>query len=184
MSSREIHIDLSDCQLVDIKFLTCFDATYHSEFCSGHLEQLAIACPNLKQISLLKNINCLKSLQGLRSIAHNCKKLQGLNLLHISVRNVEDQVHLWEILSDMKLTHLAVDLCILKHDDAVKERMINLFLQCSVLQGLEVYNDEASCSKCMEFVSEDLLQLSHFLMLSYCKLTQFHFQSAVVHVWL
>ena len=37
-------------------------------FCE-HLEQLAIACPNLQQLNLKENVNCLKSLQGLRAIA-------------------------------------------------------------------------------------------------------------------
>ena len=38
-------------------------------FYSDHLEQLAIACPNLQQLGLLKNVNCLKSLQSLCVIA-------------------------------------------------------------------------------------------------------------------
>ena len=177
----KFQIDFLHCQLVDIKPLTCFEVTNCEEFYSGHLEQLAIACPNLQQLNIQSNLFCLKSLQGLRSIACYCKKLQGLNLLHISVRNVEDQVHLWEILSDMKLTHLAMDLCILRNDDAVKERMNYLFLQCSVLQALEMYNGGFSCSECKEFVREYLLQLSYFPMLSYCKLTMFPFQSTVVY---
>ena len=184
MSTRtlgDIEFDLSHCKLIDLKFLTCFEATICREFHSGHLEQLAVACPNLQQLKLLRNYNCLKRLQGLRSIADNCKKLQGLNLLGIPVSNVENQVHLWEILCDMKLTHLAMDLCMLKPDDALKERAGYLFPQCSVLQALELYNDFLSCSECEEFVSEDLMQLSHFPMLSFCKLTQFNFQCSVVH---
>ena len=95
----------------------------------------------------------MKSLQGLQSIADRCKKLEGLNLLGIPVGNVENQVQLWEILSNMNLTHLAVK--------SVKERMCYLFQQCSVLQALEVYNDDLSCSECGEFVSEDLIQVSY-----------------------
>ena len=45
-------------------------------------------------------------------IVHNCAKLCGLNLIDIPVNKVEDQVILWEILSDMKLTHLVVEVCI------------------------------------------------------------------------
>ena len=177
----EVQFDLSQCKLIDLKFLTCFEATICREFLSGHLEQLSIACPNLQQLKLLRNSNCLKSLQGLQGIADHCKKLEGLNLLGIPVGNVENQVQLWEILSNMKLTHLAVDLCMLKHDKVVKERMCYLFQQCSVLQALEVYNDDLSCSECGEFVSGDLIQVCYFPVLSYCKLTRFHFQCSVVH---
>jgi len=184
MSTRtfgEIEFDLSHCKLIDLKFLTCFEATICNEFHSGHLEQLAIACPNLEQLKLLRNHNCLKRLQGLRSIADHCKKLQGLNLLGIPVINVESQVCLWEILCNMKLTHLAVDLCMLKHNDVLKERASYLFSQCSVLQALEMYNDFLSCCECEEFVSEDFMQLSHFPMLSFCNLTRFDFHCSVVH---
>jgi len=65
-------------------------------------------CPNLQQLNLEYNSNCLKSLQGLRVIA-NCNKLQGLNLLGISVKDVENRVQLWEILVDLKLLYLAVE---------------------------------------------------------------------------
>jgi len=175
VSSIELGIDLSHCKHVDIKFLTRFQCR---DFLSGHLEQLAIACPNLQQLSLQNNFFCLKSLQGLRSIAHNCKKLQGLNLLHIYVSDVENQVYLWEILSDMKLTHLAVDLCIMKHDEAVKGRM-SKFMQCLALQGLEMVKG-GSCSECEKFNSRDLRHLSHFPMLCFCKLTWLPFQSTGV----
>jgi len=43
----------------------------------------------------------------------NCNKLQGLNLLGISVKDVESHVQLWEILVDLKLFYLAVKLCVL-----------------------------------------------------------------------
>ena len=57
----------------NIKFLTHFNAAGCGFFYSGHLEQLAIACPNLQQLNLWKNINCLKNLQGLRAIATCCQ---------------------------------------------------------------------------------------------------------------
>ena len=80
---------------------------------SDQLEQLAIACPNLQRLNLLQSRHCLKSLQGLRTIASSCRSLQGLNLMAISVKDVENEIKLWEILSNMKLTHLGVDLCVL-----------------------------------------------------------------------
>ena len=168
-----------DMPLRELNGLTWFEAT---EFYSGHLEQLAIACPNLQQLKLQRNSNCLRSLQGLRSIASKCQNLQGLNLIDISVNDVEDQMQLWEILSCMKkLTHLCVDFCLLKHDTTLEER-----INCScnlVLRALEVHKgDVQSCSKCGtygNFVTE--LQLSHFPMLSYCKLTKFNLHPSMVH---
>ena len=89
-----------------------FDASYFDAN-SDHLERLAFACPNLQRLNLHRNKQCLKSLRGLCTIANSCHNLQGLNLMGISVTNVENQAQLWIVLGDMKLTHLAVDLCIL-----------------------------------------------------------------------
>ena len=47
--------------------------------------------------------------------------------MDIPVKQVENQLQLWEILSDMKLTHLAIDLCILLlnvGDDPGKEKLM------------------------------------------------------------
>ena len=52
------------------------------------------ACPNLQQLGLLKNVNCLKSLQGLRVIATYCQKLEDLNIIGVSVELVENCVQL------------------------------------------------------------------------------------------
>ena len=90
---------------------THLDLSWESSLHSDHLEQLAIVCPNLRRLFLVKSYYCLRSLKGLRAIASHCHKLQGLNLLGICVREVEDLTGLWEILSDMKLTYLAVECC-------------------------------------------------------------------------
>ena len=43
-----------------------------------------------------------------------CRNLQGLNLAEISTSSVESYLLLWELLSSIKkLTHLAIDLCML-----------------------------------------------------------------------
>ena len=100
-----VHFDLSCCDCL----------------ISGHLEQLAISCPNTQKLNLQYSEDCLTSLQGLRAITTYCEKLQGLNILGIT--RVENQVQLWKILSDIKLTHLAVDLCVLEpkeEDDQAK----------------------------------------------------------------
>ena len=44
-----------------------------------HLEQLAIACPNLERLNLSGAHNSLQSLQGLHAIVDTCQNLQGLN---------------------------------------------------------------------------------------------------------
>ena len=41
---------------------------FHVNIYPGHLEQLAIACPNLERLNLGKAQNCLQSLQGLHAI--------------------------------------------------------------------------------------------------------------------
>ena len=84
----------------------------HVNIYPGHLEQLAIACPNLERLNLGKAQNCLQSLQGLHAIVDTCQNLQGLNLVGIPVSSVESYLVLWELLSSIKkLTHLAIDLC-------------------------------------------------------------------------
>ena len=77
---------------------------------SGHLEQLAIACRNLRRLNLQSGKKCRTNLQGLQSIASYCSNLQGLNL--IGIPEVEDKVQFWEMLSGMGLTHLALELCL------------------------------------------------------------------------
>ena len=87
---------------------------FHVNIYPGHLEQLAIACPNLEQLNLGRAENCLQSLQGLHAIVNTCQNLQGLNLVGIPVSSVESYLLLWELLSSIKkLTYLAIDLCML-----------------------------------------------------------------------
>ena len=42
---------------------------------SKHLEQIALACPNLRHLNLQDNYDRLASLQGLRAIANYCPDL-------------------------------------------------------------------------------------------------------------
>ena len=49
---------------------------------------------------------------------------------------------LWELLSSLKkLTHLAIDLCIMKVSDANKQKLINTFKTCQSLKALEITRD-------------------------------------------
>ena len=152
----------------NVEFLTHFSVTRCDEFSSDHLEQLAIACPNLQQLNLLKNVNCLKSLQGLCAIA-NCRNLQGLNILGISVKQVKSCVQLWEILVDLQLTNLAIDICCLLcfEDDQTKQIIIGLHQKCLNMKSLESLCIE-TCTWCTKCVKNEQLQLSNFPSLIHC----------------
>ena len=86
-----------DLDLVDNEHLRCisnFNSISNVNFSfvnvyPGHLEQLAIACPNLERLNLRNAKNSLQSLQGLRAIVDTCQNLQGLNLVGIPVSSVE-----------------------------------------------------------------------------------------------
>ena len=137
----------------------------------GHLEQLAIACPNLQRLNLLENVKSLQCLEGLRAIVHTCRYLQGLNLAGISVASVESYLLLWELLSSVKkLTHLAIDLCMLIPDESQrndKQRVIGLLSSCKSLLALEI-------SSCQHAGCENVedLWFSHFPSLVYVSLTK------------
>ena len=147
----------------NLEFLTEFEGS-GCDIRSHQLEQLAIECPNLQRLSL-SSTGCLKSLQGLRAIAGSCHNLQGLNLLNIPAKNVESQVQLWEILSEMKLTHLAVDMCVLLSPiEEDNMELISLFQKCKYLQALEyVAQCLDTCDRCEPvLVNNSLSVLSHF----------------------
>jgi len=145
-----IEFDVSFCDMID-------------------LVQLAIACPNLQRLNLKQDFQCLRGLQGLQAIAISCHNLQGLNLLGIPVTEVEDQTHLWEILGDVKLTHLAIELCVLLPSAANKQYLVRSFQKCINLQVLE---SKSFCNECaLRFVDNIPSVLSHFPSLIHCTLT-------------
>ena len=154
--------------IIDIGFLTHFSACRCNVFYSGHLEQLAVVCPNLQQLNLLGNVNCLKSLQGLRAIATYCQKLEGLNITEISVKQVENCVKLWEILVDLHLTNLGIELCCLLcfgKDYQSKQSVISLHQKCLKMKALEAYSYK-KCTKCVK--NKQPLLLSNFPVLIRC----------------
>ena len=156
----------------NLKCTTHFNLSFCYSLYSGHLEQLTIACPNLQRLNLRYCCHCLKSLQGLRSIASHCQNLQGLNLFGICVSEVEDHILLWEILSDMKLTHFAVEFCTLRPKPANKEHLIFLLRKCSAIRGIEceLCDHGRGCNYfgCRKL---DTLMLSYLTSLHYCHLT-------------
>ena len=154
---------------------------------SGHLEQLANVCRNLQRLNLENNSDCLMRLRGIYMISKRCLGLQGLNLKKIS--SVESHIGLWEILSSMKLTHLAMDVCIFhgplqfhflsrhRTDDAL---LIPLFQRFSSLQALDFFNPSfyrsETCKSCEDHAGTDTKWslLSHFPSLKYCRISSMH----------
>ena len=142
----------------------------------GHLEQLAISCPNLERLNLRNVQNCLQSLQGLHAIVDTCQNLQGLNLVGIPVSSVESYLLLWELLSNIKkLTHLTIDLCMLIQssncDSAEKEKLIGMLGKCGSLKALEIIHN-TFCEECQNVPSVNNLLFSHFRSLVYVRLFQ------------
>ena len=167
---KSVRDDMLNKNINTLNFVTEFDFEHCETLRSGHLEQLAIACPNLQRLNLAGNEECLSNLQGLQMIAQYCSSLCGLNLNYITVKKVEDQLLLWEILSDMKLTHLAVEVCIFQPLIGNREYLVGSFKKCSSLYALQldaIYLYDA-CEECMDYGGQWSL-LSCFPVLKYCK---------------
>jgi len=145
--NRTTHFDFSHCQSIH----------------SGHLEQLAIVFPNLQRLNLQYCSHCLENLKGLQAIAIHCQNLQGLNLLGIHVSKVQDQILFWEILSDIKLTHLAVEACALKSKVSNQKMLNGLLQKCQTIRGVQC----GYCC-CEGLTNDDTLTLSYFPSLKYC----------------
>ena len=146
--------------------VTHFDIAERHSFHSDNLKQLALTCPYLQRLNLRNCHHCLESLQGLQAIASHCHNLQGINLLGIHVSQVENHILLWEILSDMKLTHLAVQFCILRSQTANKEKLVCFYKKCLTVRGIEFHYVHNSCDSCV--ANEHTVPC--FPSLDYCKL--------------
>ena len=153
-----VPVDGTACNFQVLTEFSAFSCDIHS----NQLEQLAVTCPNLRRLNLEQNYQCLELLQGLQTVGSSCLNLEGLNLKGIPTKNIESQAYLWEILSDMKLTHLAVDLWILLPSNENNQylKLVCLFQKFHRLQALEVqkHGDEG-------FVTESVSNiaiLSHF----------------------
>ena len=112
-------------------------------------------------------------------IASHCHNLTGLDISGIST--LESQIQLWEILSDMKLTHLAVDFCVispLSGDVVLKKTLVFLFQKCSSLIALEYWCKSSICGNCKKAPVENCSLLSHFPSLQYCKIAR-HYSTSI-----
>ena len=172
--------------------VTEFDFAYCDCVHSGHLEQLAITCPNLQRLNLENNAYCLRNLKGLRAIAQHCCSMCGLNLKNISTGLMESHMRLWNILCEMNLTHLAADLCVFnpatdndfgidedeqqidkdkQQIDKDEQQMSGFYHRCTKLRGIEVdftLRDgiENECYHCEDYDFNWLL-LGHFPAVEY-----------------
>ena len=143
----------------------------YSDIRVSNLEQLAVVCPNLQRLNLKGNIGCLAHLKGLIAIVHACQNLEGLNLAGIQSISLRSYLDLWELLSSIKrLTHLAIDLCMLKPIDSDhKGCLIDMLKRCHSLKALELHCVRW-CSECS--TNKDFI-FSHFPSLTYCRLSDF-----------
>ena len=155
-------------------FVSCVDFS-NVGVNSNHLEQLAVLCPNLQRLNLQGNANCLEHLQGLRAIVHTCQNLEGINLTKILKSRVESLVLLWELFSSLKkLTHLAIDLCLMKSSNANRQKLIiNMFKTCQCLKALEipVTHDCRRCTDVKDFF------FCYFPSLTYCRMYCFQYSA-------
>ena len=162
------------CNVTNLNFVTDFVAS-HCGLLSGHLEQLSIACPNLKRLDLKANKSCLESLKGLKSIVNQCHRLQGLYLNRVHVTGVQKCIALWELLSEIKmLNRLKVQSCTMepfgKKDTYTQHSFLKLIQKFVHLKYLQLsYNEHDTCSSCQYASYEAYPQLlAHFPVLIYC----------------
>ena len=163
----------------NLSFVTEFSFAYSESVKPGHLEQLALACPNLQRLNLQNNFDCLTNLKGLRTIACHCRELCGLNFKYIPVTLVENHLQFWEILSGMKLTHLVIDVCVFypltENSTSYDEQLCGFFQKCACLQALQLesFYDDAICEKCANSTVKWSM-LSYFTVLTYCRMAGNH----------
>ena len=85
------------------------------------------------------------------------------------LRNIQSQVKLWDILSSIKLTQLAVELCTLKPlVECDTNNLVKRFRRCSSLQKLEVYT---FCVDCRDIDDVRPFLLSHFPSIENCSIS-------------
>jgi len=137
--------------------------------CSLDFKLLLVACPQLQRLNLRNNRSL--RLEDLQVIATCCCNLQGLNLGGIPIPDNKFCVKVWEILSTMKLTHLAMDNSFFESDsnqcitDGMDEKQLaTLFKQFTTLQALELYSTYSILTRSIYNL------LAHFPSLEYCRL--------------
>ena len=194
MVSHAVTLDHGDCGqlLIEERHITCtphlhtvsyVDISYENVI-SNHLQQLAVACPNLQHLHLQGNVNCLTDLQGLQAIVDKCENLRSLNLAEIPVLWVESYLLFWDLLSSLKkLTLLTIDLCMIllyDFDDDDEQKLVTMCKSCHSLLALNVHLGWEDCIECNS-INENFL-FSHFPSLTYCALWNIkYYNSSITH---
>jgi len=169
-SCKELVVKRFD--LPDFTSVVQFDFSGCRSLLSGHLEQVSITCPNLQQLGLQCNKRCLRKLRGLQSVANNCKQLNGLNL--VTIGDVENQLQFWETLSSMKLTHLAIDICLIEPAVlGVRDYLVELYRKFINLKAIEL-NSALYCRTCNSLKNKQFLLLPKFVSLEFCMISNVH----------
>ena len=137
--------------------------------CNLDFKQITFVCPHLQRLNLQKNSSL--QLEELQVIATHCCNLRGLNLMEISIQDINFCLKVWEILSSIKLTYLSIDSSFVgsssRIDDVHKKNLAVLFGRCITLQALEL----SSCfSSRLHKIKTDNELLSYFPSLKYCQL--------------
>jgi len=151
-----------------LEFLTELALLFGGSLRSKHLEQIGLTCPTLQRLNLRTNKQCLVRLQGLCTIASRCHNLQGLNLMGIPFKEIENQARLWSVLSGMKLTHLGIDIRVLLPSTNDEKVMIGYFVKCSSLHAIESDGHGSSLD------NVNFTVLSHFPSLVYFAIYGFY----------
>ena len=160
------------CSVSNLNIVTDFDAAHG--MLSSHLEQLSSVYPNLERLNLESNVNCLESLQGLRSIVNQCRNLQSLDLGEVHMPKVQDCIQLWELFSEIKmLNHLTVQMCTMepfgKNDTPAQYSFLKLVQKFVHLENFEVRHVKCtSCNGCSMGMENFPFLLSHFPSLICC----------------
>ena len=150
--------DIADC-VVDVS------VSDMNRLLTKDLEQLSFLMPNLQKLDLSQNDFSIDNMKGILAIGTNCRNLKRLNLTNMHAESL-DLMKFWEIISGMKLTQLSIEYCVITSANIdIQHKMVNLY---ATLQAMEI--GFSICEVCESLSSKDLLSLSHFSSLQYCRL--------------
>ena len=121
--------------LANLTLNDCIDVNYES------LNEIAHQCPQLKTLSLDSCTNALDNLSGLESISEKCLGLESLSLIAVHGHYM-NHVLFWSLLNKFrKLTHLAVEVCVLPVNCQLPVQRINTLHSMQISHCHRVYGD-------------------------------------------
>jgi len=117
-------------------------------------------------------------MNGIRKLAQCCKDLRGLNLLDIPYDNVHYSTEMFDVLCDLKLTHLAIEMCVLKpsyhlmRGNGNEMCLLYTFSKFTSLQAIEYQQNVESCTACEYLMECEFIFLPEFTSLKYCNVLE------------